>query len=432
MNSIAAPNRTDASPQEQAVHAVQTALAAGIFTALLVSFTPFVSESETAGGTGNLVNQLGFGSLGLLALIGHAMFSTQRVVFALLRPTWLVMVAWMVFSVTQSATPDAAFRAVLFSLFAMLAATAVVSFPPSERAFRQVLTIAALAVLGLSYVGIVLWPDLAIHGAGGDEPQHAGLWRGIYAHKNIAGPVMAALFFGGVYLVRGGDRWRGWLIAILAGLFVYKTGSKTTAALVPMVAVLVIGARVFGGRVLPILILSITMVAMALLTIGTVLSPFLDGILQAVLPGTTFTGRTDLWRFALDEMQAQQWTGWGFESFWLSDHILRAEAPFELSWDPRGIVNSHSGYLDIAIAFGWPALLPAVAMLIVLPFKDYVNSRPSPENERLADFLLMVLAFCLLTSFLESFLFKRADPVWMMTWIAIVGLRLLAKFRITP
>lgn len=432
MNSIAAPSRTEASPQQQAVHAVQTALAAGILTALLVSFTPFVPEAEGTATAGNLVNQLGFGSLGVLALLGHLMFSTQRVAFALLRPTWLLMVAWMLFSVTQSATPDAAFRAVLFSLFAMLAATAVVSLPPSERAFRQVLTIAALAVLGLSYVGVVLMPDLAIHGAGGDEPQHAGLWRGIYAHKNIAGPVMAALFFAGIYLVRGGDRWRGWLIAILAGLFVYKTGSKTTAALVPMVAFLIVGGRLFGGRVLPILILSVAVVVMALMTIGTVLSPFLDGILQAVLPGTTFTGRTDLWRFALDQMQTQQWTGWGFESFWLSDHILAAEVPFELSWDPRGIVNSHSGYLDIAIAFGWPALLPAGLMLVVLPFRDYLNCRPTPENSRLADFLLMVLAFCLLNSFLESFLFKRADPVWMVTWIAIVGLRLVAKFRITP
>ncbi|BDA82759.1 O-antigen polymerase [Aureimonas sp. SA4125] len=432
MNSIAAPNRTDLSPQQQAVQAVQSGIAAAILVALLVSFTPFVAESDSTASSGNLVNQIGFGGLGLLALVSHALFSNQRVVFALLRPTWLVMAGWMVFSVTQSATPDAALRAVAFSLLAMVAATAVVCLPPNERAFRLVLTMAALTVLGLSYVGVVLLPDVAIHGAGGDEPQHAGLWRGIYAHKNIAGPIMAALFFAGVYLIRSGDRGWGWLIAVLAGVFVYATGSKTSAALVPIVAFLVVGSRIFGGRVLPILILSIAIVSMALMTIGTVLSPFLDGILQAILPGTTFTGRMDLWRFALDQMQAQQWTGWGFESFWLSEHITSAEVPFELSWDPRGIVNSHSGYLDIAIALGWPALLPASLLLVILPFKDYLNCRPSPENGRLADFFLMVLAFCLLNSFLESYLFKRADPVWMVTWIAIVGLRLLAKFRIAP
>jgi hypothetical protein len=36
----------------------------------------------------------------------------------------------------------------------------------------------------------------------------------------------------------------------------------------------------------------------------------------------------------------------------------------------------------------------------------------------------------LLNSFLESYLFKRADPAWMLAWISIVGLRLLSKFRI--
>ena len=433
MSSIVAPSRTEQSPQEQTVHAVQTGLAAAILVALLVSFTPFLGTTDdTAAASGNLVNQLGFGSLGVLAVVGHMLFSTRRVVYALLRPTWLLMGAWMVLSVTHSATPDAAFRAVLFSLFAMIAATAVVCLPNNGRAFRVVLTIGALTVLGLSYFGVVALPSLAIHDAGGAEPQHAGLWRGIYTHKNVAGPVMAALFFGGLYLIRSGDRWSGWLIAILAAFFVYKTGSKATAALVPMVAFLVVSPRLFGGRALPILVLSIAVVTMALMTIGTVLSPFLDSILQAILPGTTFTGRMDLWRFALDQMRAQQWTGWGFESFWLSEHIFSAEVPFELSWDPRGIVNSHSGYLDIAIALGWPALLPASFLLVILPFKDYLNCRPTIENQRLADLFLMVLAFCLLNSFLESYLFKRADPVWMVTWISIVGLRLLAKFRMTP
>lgn len=431
MSSIAAPNRTEASAHSRTVDAVRTLLAAAIFVALIVSFTPFQAPGALPATSGSLVNQLGYGGLGLVALACHFLFTERQVALAMLRPAWLMMGAFLVFSITQSNWPDQAFRAVLFSIFAMIAGTGVVCLPPNARAFRLTLALAALAVLGLSYVGVVALPGAAIHDAGGDEPQHAGLWRGIYTHKNIAGPVMAALFFAGLYLLRCGKKGLGWAIAIPAAVFVYMTGSKTTAGLVPLVAGLVVGARLFGGRLLPVAILFIAVVVMALMTIGAALSPTLDGILQGLLPGTTFTGRMDLWRFAIETMRPQQWTGYGFESFWLTDNVFRAEAPFELSWDPRGIVNSHSGYLDIAIAMGWPALVVAAFLLIVLPFKDYLRCRPGKENERLADFFLMVLAFALLNSFLESYFFKRADPVWMLTWISIVGLRLLAKFRVT-
>lgn len=432
MSSIDAPNRTEALAPERATEAVRTLLGAATLVCLLVTFTPFEAASTAAASGGNAVNQLGYGGLGLVALVSHVLFTDRRAALALLRPAWLLIGACLFLSITQSNWPAGAFRAVLFSVFAMIAATGVLCLPPNERSFRFVVAAGALAVLGLSYFGILAMPGTAIHGAGGEEPQHAGLWRGIYSHKNIAGPVMAALFFAGLYLIRSGDRRAGWAITLLAGLFVYQTGSKTAAGLVPLVAGLIVGGRIFGGRLLPVSILFVSVVLMALLTLGAAISPVLDAILQAILPGTTFTGRLDLWRFALDIMGARQWTGFGFESFWLTPVVFNAEAPFELSWDPRGIVNSHSGYLDIAIAMGWPALALAAFVLILLPLRDYLRCQPSPENRRLADFFLMVLAFALLNSFLESYLLKRADPMWMMTWISVVGLRLCASFRIVP
>ncbi|GGD96875.1 O-antigen polymerase [Aureimonas endophytica] len=438
MSNIAVPSRTEpasaarapgAPKADRVTKALRTGMAAAILTILLVSFTPFQTQSDATAESGNLVNQLGYGAIGALALVGHVLFTERAAAMALLRPTWLVFAAWMLFSVTQSEVPDASLRAVLFSLLAMAAATGAVCLPPTARDFRAALAIAALAVLGLSYAGLVLLPDLAIHTASGDEPEHAGLWRGIYSHKNVAGPVMAGLFFAGIYLLRGGARRRGWLVMLLAALFVAKTGSKTSAGLVPLVALLVAGGRSLGGRVLPALMLVAIVGVMALLTLGAAISPLLNDILQTILPGTTFTGRMDLWRFALDVMHDRQWTGWGFESFWGTDVVRGSERPFELSWDPRGIVNSHSGYLEIAIAMGWPALGVAALMLLVLPVKDYLTCRPDLENARFADFCMMVLTFVLMNSFLESYLFARNQPVWMLAFMAIVGLRLAARLR---
>ncbi|KQT52355.1 hypothetical protein ASG43_20075 [Aureimonas sp. Leaf454] len=427
MSSIAAPNRTEVSPA--LLGQIRTALGVVLFLALITTLTPFEAESAS-GSSGNIVNQLGYGLLAGLALLSHVLFTDRLVARTLLRPTWILMVVCIFASVAHALDPSLTLRTALFTLMAMIACTAVVTLPPDADAFRLSLSITALTVLGLSYVGLVLLPGIAIHQASGDEAQHAGLWRGIYSHKNIAAPVMAGLFFSGLYLVRCGRRRTGWIIALLACLFVLKTGSKTSTSLLPVVAFLVIGGRAIGGRLLPVAVLILAMTIMALMTIGAVLSPALNDILQSILPGTTFTGRADLWRFALDTMAPQQWTGYGLESFWLTRNVFGAEMPFELSWDPRGIVNAHSGYLDIAIAMGWPSLLVASFVLLFLPARDYLKCPPLPENQRLCDLFLMIIAFVLLNSFLESYFFRRNDPIWMFLWTSIVGIRLVSRFPI--
>ena len=42
----------------------------------------------------------------------------------------------------------------------------------------------------------------------------------------------------------------------------------------------------------------------------------------------------------------------------------------------------------------------------------------------------MVLAYLLLNAFLESFLFDRANPIWMAVCFAVIGLRLLSRHSV--
>lgn len=438
MSNIASLSRTDgrapsptAPTTEDLLAFVRTALATVLFALLLISFTPFVLEVDAQQVLhGNILNQVGYSALALAAIVSHCVFTERTVLLALLRPAWLLTLGALCLSVDQALMPELALRSYLFTVMAMIAATAVVCLPPNGESFRTVLTLGALAALGLSYVGIVLFPDAAVHSGGEIEAQHAGLWRGIYSHKNLAGPVMAMLMFAGLYLLRCGRKRTGLLVAVLAAFFVYKTGSKTTLALTPAVAFLVIAGRTLGGRVLPVLLIVGAVIGFALMTLGSAFSPFLDGILQWVLPGTTFTGRIDLWRFTMDLLEPRQWTGYGYDAFWGTDRVFKAEAPFELSWDPRLIVNAHSGYLELALWGGWITMMLAILMVFVLPLYDYVRTPDEIESKHLADFFLMILAFALLNSFLESYLFLRANPIWMLTWIAIVGLRMTSRFRI--
>lgn len=408
------------------MRALRAVLSALVLTLLFVTFEPYQSAYPAPAGTGNVINQLGYGGLAILAVLVHASITPREVAGALLRPAWLLMVVVLLLSSTQSIWPGTSLRAVVFSLAAMLSMTAALCLAPDERGFRFALTLTAFVVLGMCYGGVVLLPSASVHSEG-LEPQNIGLWRGIYSHKNLAGPVMAVLCFAGLYLMRSGQWITGAAVALLSLVFIVKTGSKTTVGLLPLVALLVFVGRIFGGRRLPVAVLALALVGAGLMTLGTVLSPVLHDILQWAMPGTTYTGRLDLWRFAIHALGPRAWTGTGFEAFWSTPAVMQAEPPFGSSWDPRGIVNAHSGYLDLAIALGWPGLALGLVVLVWLPLRDFVKvGSHSPGATRLADFLLMVLAFTLLNTFLESYLFVRGNPVWMTTWMAVAGLRLLA------
>ena len=44
--------------------------------------------------------------------------------------------------------------------------------------------------------------------------------------------------------------------------------------------------------------------------------------------------------------------------------------------------------------------------------------------------MLRALVVCLVVAFLESFFFRRADPVWMFFVMGVLGLRLVARIPI--
>ena len=52
------------------------------------------------------------------------------------------------------------------------------------------------------------------------------------------------------------------------------------------------------------------------------------------------------------------------------------------------------------------------------------------ENIFLGDFFMMIVLFTALNAFLESFFFRRADPVWLFFVFGLLGLRLVARFPI--
>lgn len=424
--------RTERSIRSARISARQaaTAIAAVILTILIVSFRPFQPASEAVEGGGDIVNQLGFGTLGAVALLSMLALADRRVLTALLSPWWLLLLLFLGLSVLNAADPASAGRAAAFTVMGIIAVAAVLTLPRDAEAFSSVLVFAGFSVVGLSYVGLVLYSDVAIHGAGGFEPQHAGFWRGVFSHKNIAGPVMACFSFAGLYLFRRGRRTAGGLLFVAALFFMSNTGSKTTAGLVPLAILLVAAPGVIGMRFLTPLLIVTAILGTALVTLGIVFIEPLGELAASWFPDLTYTGRTTLWAFGGEMLARQPWTGYGYESFWGTPTVTEIDRSFDLDWDIRGIVHGHNGYLDIAILMGVPALCTAIVAFIVAPLRDYVRVPPLRENIYLADFLMMIALFTLLNAFLESFFFRRADPVWLLFVMSALGLRLVARFKV--
>ncbi|ODT19721.1 MAG: biotin transporter BioY [Mesorhizobium sp. SCN 65-12] len=426
MSSTGSLRRTEQAPLSAAFtrDGIATAVAALLFTVILVSFRPFQpAGAELTGEGGDIVNQLGFGSLGAISILSLLTLADRRVVRSLLSPSWLLMLGFFMLSVILATDPPSAMRAASFTLIGILTMATILALPRDAEAFSNVIVFTAAAVMGLSYVGLFVFPNEALHTANSIEPEHAGLWRGVFTHKNIAGPVMACFSFAGLYLFRRGRRLAGFIVFCAAMNFMLHTGSKTTAGLVPFSILIVMFPSLLGMRLGTPILFGLAMVATAIGTLGIVFLPPVKALAAIYFPDLTYTGRTTLWEFAGEMLAKKPWTGYGYESFWGTPLLLNQDQPFDRAWDIRTIVHGHDGYLDIAVLMGIPALCVAVYTFLIAPMRDYMRIPLRKENVYLGDFFMMVVLFAALNAFLESFFFHRSDPVWLFFVLGVLGLR---------
>lgn len=429
MSNTASLRRTEAASRHFPIERVATTVAAILFTILIVSFRPFqpTGGADPEGG-GDIVNQLGFSALGIVAVFSLFALADRRKAAALISPWWALALGFMVLSVLNASDPNDASRAAIFTLIGILGIGSVLALPRSADSFSRIFLCCGVVALSLSYVGVLVAPQIAIHQLASSEPQLAGDWRGLFSHKNVAAPVMAAFCFAGLYLYRRGWRRSGGLLFLAAFIFMWNTGSKTTAGLVPVAIAFVVLPGMFNLRFLTGVFLALAMAGMALGTLGIVFIEPLKHLANEHFPGLTYTGRTTIWQFAGGMLMKRPWTGYGYDSFWGTPLLLNQAQPFDRAWDVRNIVNGHEGYLDIAVIMGIPALCAALMAFIIAPILDYLRTPKLKENIYLADFFMTVLLFTALNAFLESFFFARNNPVWMLFLLACLGLRITARF----
>jgi O-antigen ligase len=365
----------------------------------------------------------------VLALAG-LIFVTQRgdlpYILAGTGPV-MILFGWLLFTILYSTDPSTSAKRLTLSLVTYLLAAMLPWLTRGMHQFATMLLISAAAVLILSYIGILLFPTFTIHQATDlVENAQAGDWRGIYGHKNETAIMMVIYFHIGWLTARTGKLFLGSAVAVAALIFLAFSGGKAAIGLVFIttgLAYLVSRTRSIWTRAV---IAFGPLFLIGFLTVGSVLSGTARSILDLLPIDPTFTGRSDIWQFAVDGAKEHLLTGYGFEAFWHSATIEFGAGNFG-EWE-RMAHTSHNGYLDMALTIGLPGLGLLVIAFVIMPLRDFQRTLHTPENEKLANFFMQVWLFLLYQNMFEAFFVSRADPMWFALALALCGLRYTARF----
>jgi O-antigen ligase len=424
-----------------------------IVLAVWISTRPFsVAPTDGTVPASDPVNQIVFSGLTVCAVIA-AFLSHRRALMPLLQPSYVLLIGWMLVTVFTSTQFGISLRAFAFCSIAMVLAASLFILPERFSDFQKMLIGCAAATMGLSYFGVIFLPDLGMHTDFDPfEPEHAGSWKGHYDHKNIAGAAMGALAIIGLYAIRTGRVALGSALLLGGMIFLFFTKSRTALGLLPLAIIcgyfaenfrsLVARFVVILGPILLLLLLTLgsavlpAMVALDILGFGTpgglgdVLATAITDFKRSFMRDPTFTGRFDIWRYGLEMLSYRPLTGYGFEAFWQTSTTLQGESRLELAWAVEKIIHGHNSYLDVALTTGLPGLALVAYVFLIKPVLDFHYCASGRENRLLSTMFVTILIYLSLGMCLESYYFRRADPVWFTLLLAVIGLRFTAAYRV--
>jgi O-antigen ligase len=408
-------------------------VAVATLVCVLVTLEPF-QDLRNAGPGAAADGRLAATYLCFAALAGLAvLLSASENVAAyktLLMPLHVCFLGWMMVNIVFSESPGVSLQRFVLTASVTSLAIMMPLLLPTRRALNECLAVSAIILLVMCYLGIIIAPELSIHGAADfGEPSLAGDWRGTFAHKNVAAPVMTVLIYLGLYLGVSGAYLAGPAILVLALIFLTFTAGKTSSAL--CLTMLALASLVGATRSLWLkrILCFVPLLALNLLTVGSVASGALANLTKQLPVDSSFTGRTDIWELALKAVGEKPITGHGFAAFWDSAAVIGRQTNFGAEWAVTA-AHSHNSYLDLAVTIGLPGLALVVLIFVLAPLKNFHAIQAGGRSDPLAKLFLTIWLFGLYYGVTETFLLDRLNPTWFMFALAVGGLHFLARFKV--
>jgi O-antigen ligase len=409
---------------------VRSLLLVAVFLLLWISFRPFpnLADAPEVTETGNLVNQIGYSLLFVLLAAWCVLHHPERLLL-LIRPVLVVTLLWMALCVVTSWEPSLSARRFGFMLVTMGIAGMVLLLPKNLRHFSDLMATVVLIVLAVCYLGVFFAPSVSIHQVTDFlEPELAGDWRGVFGHKNEASATMVLFIFIGLFVARVRSIGLGALIVALASTFLYFTQSKTSIAVLPLVLIISAIMAIMRSPAMGVTLALSVLVAFNVLSVGSIYFEPIRNLLDLIMSDPTFTGRTDIWQFAIDHMMQRPITGYGFSAFWGTEEVVYGMGGNTIWSNTAG--HAHNGYLDLALTVGIPGSILVTLWLVVLPLIDYYRS---PREPAIAPVKMLFLRVCLFAAYESCFesMFFQVGELWLFLIAATFALRFVSVSRVT-
>jgi len=243
------------------------------------------------------------------------------------------------------------------------------------------------------------------------DPMLVGNWKGIFQHKNTAGPaqLISVLLFIYAYIRSKNPLW--WLAVVGAFLFMGFTRSKTTLLLtLPSLAAGVLfylSSESLQRR----LILGFSILGLCIGIIATQ-AFWMPKLLKVLEDPEAFTGRAIIWLTMVLALPDYWLLGMGYGSVWQvgESNVLVNFTPLYSDWV---VLNNqgHNGYLDLLLSLG---VIGTGLFLSLVLFQSIFRFFIIGQQMHPILFLFnAVLIFTILHNLLESTLMRADNPFWL-------------------
>lgn len=308
-----------------------------------------------------------------------------------------------IFSIFWSIAPDITMRRVI----ALVGTTIFISYIAIALTPVQALRVLATAFGAIALVSLIFaiaLPGLGTHEAG----PYAGVWRGLFAHKNRLGGMMT-LAAATIAVCPKHNRKEiilGRICFMTAFFLVVMSQSKTALVILFCFLFLVPITNWASGRGLRTLerLIFAVIVAAACLT---VLVQYTDDILEVLGKDATLTGRTETWSMAWDNVLDRPLLGYGYRVFWTDKSPARLAAVE--SWRDK-ISHSHNTYLDLALDLGFFGVVGFFIVISIFLVRLSKKIRKERDNTNL--WMAIFTAYMLIVGITERSILEQSDIVW--------------------
>jgi len=390
-----------------------TALLLGFLIYTFVGTHPLADTSVGERVDGSPIDRLAVMVLFALALFVIVRERSVALAYLLANSGQSIIVGFALLSALWSDFPDLTLRRALLLFFLTTIGLGLAVGAPDLRRLHTILfaVLTTVVILNLLATGIV--PSRAITDIG---------VKGLYAQKNVAGIVaMIAAIVGAAWILgaeSAQSACKGLIGLFPIIVFLFLTRSKTSINLTGL-GLMLMGFFALAERYGPRFILAAVSLGLLALALILVLFAAVDfdfnAGLTSVVADTSFTGRDQLWAFALSESQKRYWWGHGYGAFWDvgfgNDPTLRVETGTWLASTGVGVINqAHNGYLELWLELGLPATLVAALTTVkgaVVGGFHAICSADTRQNRAAIGAFAVLLLLQLLHNLTEATLFMR-------------------------